>query len=80
MIAGMVRPLRSAVFAFHAAAGRWSIKYWLMRLLVLKALSKAPGSSWVKSRRRGTVAIVEEGLVVTQVLGVGTVGKIFNLA
>ena len=34
----------SGGFAFHAAGGMLSIKYWLMRLFVPKALIKAPGS------------------------------------
>src|SRR5215469_2361625 len=44
-IAAMVRPLPSGALAFHASAGKFSIKYWQMRLLVSKAFSKATGSS-----------------------------------
>src|SRR5882762_8372425 len=40
----MVRPLPSGGLAFQAAAGRWSMRSWLIRLFVLKALSRAVGS------------------------------------
>jgi len=43
-MAEIVRSLPSAGFAFHAAGAMLSISYWLMRLLVSKALSKAVGS------------------------------------
>src|ERR1700685_775332 len=43
-IAGMVRPLPPGAAAFQAAAGRLSIRYWLMRLFVLNAFNNATGS------------------------------------
>src|SRR5579872_6874272 len=42
-MAAIVRPLPSGGFAFHAASARLSIRYWLIRLLVLKAFRSATG-------------------------------------
>src|SRR5580692_268126 len=59
MIAGMVRPLPLAVFPFQAAGGIWSIRYWLMRLLVLKAFSRATGSSAAKTLPREGASVAD---------------------
>src|SRR5580700_3478040 len=55
-MAATVRPLPSGGFAAQAADGRLSIKYWLMRLFVLNALSSATGS-WLAYGVSGASAL-----------------------
>src|SRR5580704_16017648 len=65
-IAEMERPLPSAGFAFQAAGSMLSTKYRLMRLLVLKALSKADGS-WLANAGAALAATVGWGVFGTEV-------------
>ena len=79
-MAEIVRPLPSAGFAFHAAGAMLSIRYWLMRLLVSKALSKAVGSWLAKAGLSLSPTGSGELRFVVFGISVSDLAKAFNLA
>jgi hypothetical protein len=78
----MVRPLPSGGFACHAAGAMFSIKYWLMRLLVLKAWSRAAGKSAENGFGLSFDAAADLVLEVLGMIGSGRelASRVFNLA